>query len=105
VAPAASARVTSIDVADDTRRYAVEAPAGGVLILGERAHTGWMVEIDGRPVPWQVANAVLMAVDVPPGSRTVRLTFEQPLLRPSLGITCLALVGIVFALLWTGRRR
>lgn len=105
MAPTASARVTSIDVADDTRRYAVEAPAGGVLILGERAHTGWMVEIDGRPVPWQVANAVLMAVDVPPGSRTVQLTFEQPLLRPSLGITCLALVGIVFALLWTGRRR
>lgn len=105
VQAAASARVTAIDVADDTRRYAVEAPDGGVLILGERAHTGWMVEIDGRRAPWQVANAVLMAVDVPPGSRDVRVTFEQPLLRPSLGVTCLALVGIVFALLWSGRRR
>jgi hypothetical protein len=105
VPPAASARVTSVDMADDARRYAVDAPDGGVLVLGERAHSGWTAEIDGRPVAWQVANGVLMAVDVPPGSRVVRLTFEQPLLRQSLGLSCLALVGIVFALILTGRRQ
>src|SRR5690606_34034919 len=105
VPPTGSARVTSIDVSDDTRRYAVEAPDGGVLVIGERAHSGWKAEVDGAPVTWQPANGVLMAVAVSPGSRVVRLTFEQPLLRPSLGVTCLALVGIVFALVVSGRRR
>jgi hypothetical protein len=46
-----------------------------------------------------------MAVDVPPGSRLLTLEFRQPLLRPALGATCLAVAGIVFALLIAGRRR
>ena len=99
-----TARVTSVGYDDDRRTVRVEAPDGGVLILGERAHSGWRVEIDGRPAPWLVANSVLMAVQVPPGARVVTATFEQPWLRPALGLSAAAFVGIVFAAVFSARR-
>lgn len=105
VSPGRPARVVSVSLDNDVRRYALEVPEGGVLVLGERAHSGWFVTIDGRPTPWQTANAVLMAVDVPPGSRLLTLEYRQPLLRPSLGLSCLAAAGIVFALLVSNRQR
>jgi hypothetical protein len=104
VPPAAGARVTSISLADDVRTIGVDAPRGGVLIVSERAHRGWAVAIDGRAVPWQVANAVLIGVPVPPGSRVVTLTFSQPFVRPALGLSCLAAAGIAFASLLIVRR-
>ena len=103
-APTSTARVTSISLDDDRRTIGVEAPDGGVLIVGDRAHSGWDVAIDGRPVPWQVADAVLIGVAVPPGSRTVSLQFRQPSVRPALGLSLLAACGIAFASLLRVRR-
>ena len=100
----ATARVTSISLADDKRTIGVEAPDGGVLVVADRAHRGWSVAIDGVGVPFQVANAVLIGIPVPPGSRTVTLQFTQPLVRPALGLSLVALVGIGFASLLTVRR-
>ncbi len=104
-APTRTARVTSITLDDDRRTIGVEAPDGGVLLVGDRAHSGWNVTIDGQPAVWKVANAVLIGVAVPPGSRTVTLQFRQPATRPALGLSLLALVGITFALLPGVRRR
>lgn len=101
----AGARVTSIALEDDRRVVGLEAPDGGILILAERAHQGWKATIDGRDVPWQVANAVLIGVEVPPGSRTLTLTFFQPALRPSLVLSLLAVAGITFASVLIVRRR
>jgi hypothetical protein len=103
-APAGSARVTSVSLDDDRRTIGVDAPDGGVLIVGDRAHSGWKVMIDGRNAPWQVADAVLIAVPVPPGSRSVTLEFRQPFVRPALGVSLLAAGGIAFALLIGVRR-
>lgn len=104
VAPAGTARVTSIALEDDRRIVGVDAPDGGVLIVAERPHRGWGVTIDGRAVPWSVANAVLIGIPVPAGSRTVVLRFRQPFVRPALGISLLSLAGIAFALLTAVRR-
>ena len=95
--PTATARVTSVSLDDDRRTIGVDAPDGGVLVIGDRAHSGWDVSIDGRAVPWQVADAVLIGVAVPPGSRTVTLQFRQPSVRPALGLSLLAVCGIAFA--------
>ena len=97
-------RVTSISLDDDRRTIGVEAPDGGVLVVGERAHAGWAVAIDGRAVPWQVADAVLIGVAVPPGSRTITLEFRQPAVRPAAGLTLLSLAGITFAYVLRVRR-
>nr|MBA2354355.1 hypothetical protein [Acidobacteriota bacterium] len=104
VSPATTASVTSIRLGDDRVVVGLDAPDGGVLIVGERAHREWTATIDGRAVPWQVSNAVLIGVAVPPGSRTLILSFSQPILRLSLGISLLAVVGITFASLLTVRR-
>jgi uncharacterized membrane protein YfhO len=104
-APTRTARVTSITLDDDRRTIGVEAPDGGVLVVGDRVHSGWNVTIDGQPARWQVANAVLIGVAVPPGSRTVTLQFRHPATRPALGLSLLALAGITFALLPGVRRR
>lgn len=102
--PTRSARVTSITLADDQRTIGVDAPDGGVLLVAERENPGWAARIDDRPAAWQVANGVLMAVAVPPGSRTVTLTYTQPFVRPALGLSLIALVGIAFASLLSARR-
>ena len=100
----ATARITSISLGDDRRIIGVEAPDGGVLVVADRAHDGWAVAIDGRSAPWQVANAVLIGIPIPPGSRTVTLTFSQPFVRPALGLSLLAVAGIAFASLVSVRR-
>lgn len=103
-APTTSARVTSITLDDDRRTIGVDAPDGGVLIVSDRAHSGWNIAIDSRPASWLVADGVLMAVSVPPGSRTVVMEFRQPFVRAALGVSLLAVAGIAFALL-SGVRR
>lgn len=100
-----TARVTSVSVEDDARRYRVDAPDGGVLIIGERAHDGWRVRIDGQESEWQTADGVLMAVTVPARAHLVSIEYTQPFLRPFLGLSCLAFAGIVFALVLSSRRR
>lgn len=102
--PSTTARVTSVSLDDDSRTIGVDAPDGGVLVIGDRAHSGWEVSIDGRAVPWQVADAVLIGVAVPPGSRTVTMRFRQPSVRPALGLTLLTVCGIAFASLRLVRR-
>lgn len=102
--PTTTARVSSIGLDDDARTIGVDAPDGGFLVVGDRAHAGWDVSIDGRAVPWQVADAVLIGIEVPPGARTITLQFRQPFLRPALGLSLLAVSGIAFALM-TGIRR
>ena len=102
--PSTTARVTSVSLDDDRRTIGVDAPDGGVLVVGDRAHSGWDVSIDGRAVPWQVADAVLIGVSVPPGSRTVTMQFRQPFVRPALGVSLLAVCGIAFASVWRVRR-
>lgn len=104
-APAGSARVTSITLDDDRRTIGVDTPDGGILVIGDRPHSGWKAAIDGRDVPWHVADGVLMAVAVPPGSRTITLEFRQPFVRAALGLSLLTTAGIAFALLSFVRRQ
>lgn len=54
---------------------------GGFLVLNDLWHPSWSVEIDGREVPLLRANVLFRAVQVPPGTHTVRFAF-----RPFLGL-------------------
>jgi hypothetical protein len=90
--PAPTARVLSIDLADPDRRdIGVEAPDGGVLVVSERAAAGWSATVDGREAPLVRANAVLMALAVPPGAERIVLTFRQPWVREGAAVSVLAL--------------
>jgi uncharacterized membrane protein YfhO len=90
----ASASVSSVDLSQpDRREIIVNAPEGGVLAIGERAAAGWSASIDGRPAPLVRANAVLMALAVPPGGERIVLTFEHPAVRSAGAVSVLGLAG------------
>jgi hypothetical protein len=55
---------------------AVDAPAGGMLLLNDVWDPWWRVTIEGVEAELLRANVIFRAVQVPPGKRTVRFTFE-----------------------------
>jgi uncharacterized membrane protein YfhO len=107
--PTEPARVTFVDVTrSDTRRIAVDAPAGGFLVVSERLRPGWTATIDGRAATLARTNAVLIGVSVPAGAREVTLSYRRPWLRPALALSSFCLLGTAVALTLStqsGRRR
>jgi hypothetical protein len=55
---------------------AVDAPAGGILLLNDVWHPWWRATIDGAATDVRRADVVFRAVAVPPGTHTVRFTFH-----------------------------
>jgi hypothetical protein len=103
-AGAGDARVLEIErTRGDVRTIRVEAPAGGVLVVSERARSGWTAVVDGRPAPLAVANAVLMAVPVPRGSREIVLRYVQPAVRRSAALSGVAIACALLVLVGTAR--
>ena len=62
-------RNTEIDIA-------VDAPAGGIVVLNDVWHPWWRAEVDGDPAPILKANVLFRAVAVRPGRHQVRFRFE-----------------------------
>jgi hypothetical protein len=87
----------SLMVSDEERQFRVDAPSGGLLVVSERRHPGWRAWADGRELTLVPADAVLLAVAVPPGAKTVRLRFRHPPLAPAFVASGL---GMVFATAW-----
>lgn len=57
--------------------YQVNSAKGGLLCLSEVFYPlGWTATIDGEETPIVRANALLMALNVPPGQHEVQLSFE-----------------------------
>jgi hypothetical protein len=101
-----TARVRAIDLhGGDRREVAVDAPDGGVLVVGERAAPGWTATIDGRRVPLVRADSVIMALGVPPGSQRVVLSFEQPALREAAAVSAVGVVAAIVLMVSAGPRR
>ena len=74
--PAAAGSVAIRDYGTTEVRLAVDAPAGGYVVLNDVWHHWWQVEIDGRPAEMLRANVLFRAVAVPPGRSTVRFVFR-----------------------------
>lgn len=55
---------------------AVDAPAGGMLLLNDVWDPWWRVTVDGVSAELLRANVIFRAVQVPPGKTTVRFAFE-----------------------------
>lgn len=104
VSPPPSARVLSIDTSHpDRRRIAVDAPAGGLLVVSERYAGGWHAISGDARLAIHRADSVLMAVEIPAGAREVLLEYDTPTLPWSLAVSGLAALGIALAAATGGR--
>lgn len=73
---APAGRVVSVEARPGRLGIAVEAPAGGLLVVRESHFPGWRARIDGRPTPVVRADYALVAVPLPAGARTVELWYR-----------------------------
>lgn len=54
----------------------VSTSTGGTLIVSQVNYPGWRATADGAPVTIETFNGVLQAIDLPPGTDTVTLSFQ-----------------------------
>jgi hypothetical protein len=80
---------------------------GGVLVFSEVDYPGWRASVDGVPAELVRADYLLRALCVPAGEHVVTLVYDPPLLKVGLGISAVALTGVLLAAAWPllGRRR
>jgi hypothetical protein len=76
-----------------------QVPAGATLLVSENYYPGWQAEVDGQPAPVDRADFVITGVALPAGARTVRLRFDNAMVRRGQAIT---LVALLAGLLWAG---
>ena len=53
-----------------------KSPRGGWLVLNDPWHPWWYAEVDGKLAPILKANVIMRAVELPPGTKTVRFHFR-----------------------------
>jgi hypothetical protein len=83
----------------DHERWAVDAPAGGLLRVSGRWADGWTARVDDRRVPVHRADGIFRSVVVPPGRHTVTFAYANPDERTGVRLAAfglLALVGLLF---------
>jgi hypothetical protein len=76
---------------------AVRTPRAGLLVCSESNMSGWTATIDRRPAPILAANYAFRAIEVPPGTHTVRLSYHQPGFTGGLALALLGLLACAAA--------
>jgi hypothetical protein len=78
----------------------VDQPAVGLLVLSEVYYPGWQARVDGERVPLLLADAVLRAVQVPPGQHVVEMIFEPGSVQLGLAISAATLLASAGYAIW-----
>ncbi len=80
-----------------------QAAAPTWLLVSETWAPGWRAEVDGAPAPVRRGDAALVAVELPPGAKEVRLRYEEPayeqgkLVSLAALLACGAWIGVPLA--------
>ncbi len=83
-------------------RVRVHAGTPGFLVLTDQLYPGWSAVVNGVATPVLRANHAFRAVPVPAGVSTVVFTYRPWSVRVGLGVSLVALVGVLVLL---GRNR
>lgn len=67
----------------------VNTPGKDLLMLSEIAFPGWRARLDGKRVPILTADAILRAVETPPGRHEITMAYQPMSYRFGLYLTCL----------------
>jgi len=76
---------------------------GGFVVFGEAHDPGWRATVDGVPAPVLRANAVLQAVQVPPGKHRVTFRYWPVHLNAGIGVSIVGLVVAGCVAAWSRR--
>jgi hypothetical protein len=105
-AGAALVRAAVVRRTANTLEVEVDAPAPGLLVVGQTAAGGWQAALDGQETALYTANAMMQAVYVPAGRRRLALRYLPGVVLAGgalSGLTGLALAGWA-AVAWRRRR-
>jgi hypothetical protein len=82
----------------DDMALTVTAQGAGYLVLADAIQHGWKATVDGVDAALVSADRAFVAVAVPAGTHTVRLTYPQPFTGMGAGITGLTILALLGAL-------
>ncbi|MFP5501835.1 MAG: YfhO family protein, partial [Candidatus Sericytochromatia bacterium] len=84
-----------------------EGDGPGMVLVSESYDPGWKAFSHGLELPVRRADALIMAVEVPPGKQEVELRYEPRLWRWGLAGSGLSLLAVGFwgGIAWRRRRR
>lgn len=77
--------------------------APGRIVWLEGFFPGWSAQVDGRPVPIERAEELVMAVAAPPGEHRVVFTYRTPGLRAGAAISAFTWAAWLAFALWLRR--
>lgn len=81
IADAETLQVLSYKKVSGGYEIAVDAPKGGTLVINNHYLPFWQAFADGKPLAIVPANAIHMAIDIPPSVRDITVRYSRPLLR------------------------
>ena len=76
--------ILSVNKVADGYDLTVDAPKGGVLVLNNNYLPFWQARANGRLLTIIPANAIHMAITIPPGARKIEIRYSRPLLREKI---------------------
>ena len=79
--PAGELQVLDVHNARNGYDVSVHAPVGGVVVVNTLPSPFWRARSDGTDLAVVPANFVQVAIAVPPGTRSIELRLQRPLLR------------------------
>ncbi|MEK7474085.1 MAG: YfhO family protein [Candidatus Coatesbacteria bacterium] len=97
----ARARLRNLAGAAGTLSAEIEAEGAALAVVSEMAYPGWRAFLDERRVPVWRADALLMAVEIPPGRHRLRMLFRPMLFSLGLWLTALSTAACAA---WAGSR-
>jgi len=89
------ATVTVTEDGTDDIAATVDARGAGYLVVADALQSSWEVTVDGAPAALVPADNGLVAVAVPAGTHTVRLSYRMPMHNVGAWISGLALVVLL----------
>ncbi|HYO76918.1 MAG TPA: YfhO family protein [Thermoanaerobaculia bacterium] len=79
-----------------SRRYEVQAPCDGYVVIGENHYDGWSATLDGQPAKLVRADFAFTAVAVPRGRHVIEMRYFPPrLYAGALGVLATAILLVL----------
>jgi hypothetical protein len=97
--PWASGEVQVLSYSPNEIRLRTHTAGDGFLVAADAWYPGWEAAIDGQPARLYAVDAAFRGLPVPTGNHTVEMRFVPRILCRSAAVSCLALLGVLWALI------